>query len=62
MFSREQLLNHLYDDYRVVTDRTIDAHVKNLRRKIEPDPRRPVHLVTVYGIGYKLTTGAIGAP
>ncbi len=35
MFSREQLLNHLYDDYRVVTDRTIDSHIKNLRRKLE---------------------------
>lgn len=34
VFSREQLLNHLYDDYRVVTDRTIDSHIKNLRRKL----------------------------
>ena len=32
VFSREHLLNHLYDDYRVVTDRTIDSHIKNLRR------------------------------
>lgn len=35
VFSREHLLNHLYDDYRVVTDRTIDSHIKNLRRKLE---------------------------
>ncbi|MGV8294862.1 winged helix-turn-helix domain-containing protein, partial [Pseudomonas aeruginosa] len=35
VFSREQLLNNLYDDYRVVTDRTIDSHIKNLRRKLE---------------------------
>lgn len=35
VFSREQLLNQLYDDYRVVTDRTIDSHIKNLRRKLE---------------------------
>ena len=34
VFSREQLLNHLYDDYRVVTDRTIDSHIKILRRKL----------------------------
>lgn len=34
VFSREHLLNHLYDDYRVVTDRTIDSHIKNLRRKL----------------------------
>ncbi|MCK4314660.1 MAG: winged helix-turn-helix domain-containing protein, partial [Anaerolineae bacterium] len=33
--------------------RTIDAHVKNLRRKIEPDPARPRHVVTVRGVGYK---------
>jgi DNA-binding response OmpR family regulator len=33
-------------------------HVMNLRRKIEADPRRPALLVTVYGVGYKLTTGA----
>ncbi|MEV0053304.1 helix-turn-helix domain-containing protein [Saccharopolyspora shandongensis] len=37
-----------------VTERTIDVHVKNLRRKIETDPRAPVRLLTVYGVGYKL--------
>jgi DNA-binding response OmpR family regulator len=31
--------------------------VSNLRRKIEPNPRRPVHLLTVYGVGYKLMAG-----
>jgi DNA-binding response OmpR family regulator len=36
--------------------------VKNLRRKIETDPRAPAHLVTVYGIGYKLTAGRADAP
>ncbi len=44
-----------------VTERTADAHVKNLRRKIEEDSRRPVRLVTVYGVGYKLTDGAADA-
>src|SRR5437762_614199 len=34
--------------------RAIDAHVKNIRRKIEPNPRSPRHLLTVYGVGYKL--------
>ena len=53
VFSREQLLNHLYDDYRVVTDRTIDSHIKNLRQKIETDPKNPVYVLTIYGIGYK---------
>jgi DNA-binding response OmpR family regulator len=57
VFTRDQLLRHLhgYDSY--VTARTVDVHVMNLRRKIEPDPRQPVRLVTVYGIGYKLTDG-----
>lgn len=57
VFTREQLLDSLHGFDRYITDRTIDMHVLNLRRKIEPKPRTPVHLVTVYGIGYKLTGG-----
>jgi DNA-binding response OmpR family regulator len=38
-------------------DRTVDAHVKNLRRKIETDPRRPAYIQTVFGIGYRFTGG-----
>jgi DNA-binding response OmpR family regulator len=34
-------------------DRAIDAHVKNVRRKLEPDPRTPRYVLTVYGVGYK---------
>ncbi len=37
-----------------ITERTVDVHIMKLRRKIEHDPRRPRHLLTVYGIGYKL--------
>jgi len=54
VFTRDQLLRHLHGFDSYVTARTVDVHVMNLRRKIEPDPRRPVRLVTVYGIGYKL--------
>jgi two-component system alkaline phosphatase synthesis response regulator PhoP len=54
VFTRDQLLRHLHGFDSYVTVRTVDVHVMNLRRKIEPDPRRPVRLVTVYGIGYKL--------
>ena len=36
-------------------DRAIDAHVKNVRRKLEPDPRNPRYLLTVHGVGYKFT-------
>ena len=55
--SREQLMNLLYDDYRVVTDRTIDSHIKNLRRKLEAlDADRPF-IRTVYGMGYRWEAG-----
>lgn len=38
-------------------ERTIDAHVKNLRRKIEVNPKEPQYILTVYGVGYKFTSG-----
>ncbi|PLR36812.1 two-component system response regulator BaeR [Chimaeribacter californicus] len=53
VFSREQLLNHLYDDYRVVTDRTIDSHIKNLRRKLEAIDGEKPFIRAVYGVGYR---------
>lgn len=53
MFSREHLLNHLYDDYRVVTDRTIDSHIKNLRRKLESLDAEQSFIRAVYGVGYR---------
>lgn len=54
VFSRDQLLNRLYDDYRVVTDRTIDSHIKNLRRKLEQIAPDLDLIRSVYGVGYKL--------
>ena len=45
----EQALGYSYDGY----DRTIDAHIRNLRLKLEPEPRNPRYVVTVYGVGYK---------
>lgn len=53
VFSREMLLNHLYDDYRVVTDRTIDSHIKNLRRKLEAQDADQPFIRAVYGMGYR---------
>ncbi len=53
VFRRDELLNLVYDDYRETSDRTIDSHIKNLRRKISvalPD-QQVVH--AVYGIGYR---------
>jgi two-component system alkaline phosphatase synthesis response regulator PhoP len=52
-FSRTQLLELAYDISYAGFDRTVDAHIKNLRRKIEPDPRNPRYILTLYGVGYK---------
>lgn len=52
-FSREQLLDALYDDQRIVTDRTIDTHIKNLRRKLELSGAGDCGIVSVYGVGYR---------
>ncbi len=53
VFTREQLINIVqgydFEGY----DRTIDAHIKNIRHKLEDDPKRPVFIKTVYGLGYK---------
>ncbi|MGH9061847.1 MAG: winged helix-turn-helix domain-containing protein, partial [Acidimicrobiales bacterium] len=54
VLSRRQLLNQAHGQDTFVTERTADAHLKNLRRKIEADPRRPEYLHTVYGVGYKI--------
>ncbi|TDE18937.1 response regulator transcription factor [Actinomadura sp. 6K520] len=54
VLTRSQLLAHLHGFDRFITERTVDVHVKNLRKKIEPRPGRPVRLCTVYGVGYKL--------
>ena len=53
VFTRGQLLDAIRAAPLDAFDRAIDTHVKNLRRKIEPDPRRPALIVTVYGVGYK---------
>lgn len=53
VFTREVLLNNLYDDYRVVTDRTIDSHIKNLRRKLESIDGDKAFIRAVYGVGYR---------
>lgn len=54
-FSRERLLEHLHGYAHDGYDRSIDAHVKNLRRKLEPNPGEPVYILTVYGIGYQFS-------
>jgi len=57
VFTRMQLIDrvqgHAFEGY----ERTVDAHIKNLRGKVEPDPRMPRYIVTVYGVGYKFAGG-----
>ena len=54
VFTRAQLLDAIHGVAFESYERAIDAHVKNIRRKLEPDPREPRHLLTVYGVGYRL--------
>jgi two-component system response regulator BaeR len=56
VFSRDQLMSSIYSDYRIVTDRTVDTHVKNLRRKLEESGAGNDLIESVYGVGYRLAT------
>jgi two-component system alkaline phosphatase synthesis response regulator PhoP len=55
IYTRAQLLDLVkgvsFESY----ERSVDAHIKNIRKKIEPDPRRPQYVITVYGVGYKFS-------
>ncbi|VEJ55349.1 Transcriptional regulatory protein BaeR [Pragia fontium] len=53
VLTRESLLDNLYNDYRVVTDRTVDSHIKNLRRKLEVFAPEKTFIRSVYGLGYR---------
>lgn len=53
VFSREELITMVLGDDFEGYDRTIDAHIKNLRQKIENDPKKPQYIITVHGVGYK---------
>ena len=56
VFSRDQLMSSIYSDYRIVSDRTVDTHVKNLRRKLA-DAKPGVEMIeSVYGVGYRFAT------
>jgi two-component system alkaline phosphatase synthesis response regulator PhoP len=54
IFTRSQLLDALHGVAFESYERAIDSHIKNLRRKLEPDPRQPHYVLTVYGVGYRL--------
>jgi len=53
VFTRGQLLDAVRGEELESLDRVIDVHIKNLRRKLEADPRNPRYVLTVYGVGYK---------
>ena len=53
VLSRQQLLDHVWGQSVFVTDRVVDTHVANLRRKVEADPDKPVFVVSVRGVGYR---------
>ena len=54
VFTRSQLLDAIHGVAFESYERAIDAHVKNIRRKLEPDPHSPRYVLTVYGVGYRL--------
>ena len=53
-YTRRQLLDRVWGPDQVGDPRTVDVHIRWLRSKIEPQPDRPTHLVTVRGVGYRL--------
>ena len=57
VLSREQLINAAWGPGIAITDRAVDTHVFNLRRKIELDPAKPRHLIGVRGLGYRFDNG-----
>lgn len=58
IYRRDHLLRQLYDDHRVVTDRTVDTHVKNLRRKLQAVRSGQDMIRSIYGVGYRLELDA----
>ncbi len=53
-FTRGDLIDAAFGDRYAGFERTIDTHIKNLRRKIEPDPSTPEYILTVFGVGYRM--------
>ena len=58
VFSRMQLLEAIQEIPSEALARTIDSHIKNLRKKLEPDPQNPTYISTVYGVGYRFSAKA----
>ena len=54
VFTRTQLLDAMHGEAFEAYERAVDAHIKNIRRKLEPVPQKPRYLLTVFGVGYRL--------
>lgn len=54
VFSRDDLADLVFGYFWEGDPRSIDVHIKNLRKKIEPDPKKPTYIKTVFGVGYQL--------
>ncbi|MGW8271984.1 MAG: winged helix-turn-helix domain-containing protein, partial [Thermodesulfovibrionales bacterium] len=59
IYSRQQLMNSIYPDTRIVSDRTVDSHIKKLRRKIQAADPEVKLIHSVYGVGYKFEGGMV---
>ncbi len=57
VYTRLQLLESVQGEAYAGYERAVDSHIKNLRQKLEPDPRHPRYVVTVHGVGYRLEAG-----
>ena len=55
VFSRAQLLDHVWGTTHDTFEHTVNSHINRLRAKLEPDPAKPRYLVTVWGVGYRLS-------
>ena len=62
VFTRLQLLEAAQGEAYEGYERTIDTHIKNLRRKLGDDPRDPTYVLTVHGVGYKVAESAADHP
>lgn len=55
VISRDEILDAVWgEDNMVVSPRTVDSHIANIRKKMEADPSNPVHIINIWGVGYKL--------
>lgn len=59
VFSRQKLMDQVYDDHRIVSDRTVDTHIKNLRKKLQDAGGDDEMIRSIYGIGYKFDDSSL---